>query len=70
MPDPITPTERLQILTAIEDYVHRLRLAADVPGLSRVDYDAQFVRESIADACHAIDAAVADVPTEEEITQR
>jgi Spy/CpxP family protein refolding chaperone len=75
MPDPITPAERYAILARVSNHIykrlehlrHTTSHAAMLQALT--PEQEQFVSDSIADACAAIDAAVAPVPTEEEIAQ-
>lgn len=75
MPDQLTPAERYAILSRVSNHVYELldHLRHTTSNASRnqplTPEQEQFVADSIADACAAIDAAVAPVPTEEEIAQ-
>lgn len=70
MSDQLTPSERYAILRGIDEHLDSLYHDLPLPESPLLTPEQeQFVRESIADACAAIDAAVAPVPTEEEIAK-
>lgn len=62
MSTPLSPRARGEILGGIADHIRRLQAEiTPIASCGESPPDAQVVRDSIADACRAIDAAVAPV---------